>query len=105
MSTVFLQRQEDITISTSSVEIRDISIVVPDCLLIFNFSHAIVQLIDTGDGRVLSEVSMAYWINKPPMWRLCLAANDRAAHRFKQDTDDQHSKTIPQPGHSAEIEQ
>ena len=79
MSTVFLQRQKDITISTSSVEIRDISIVVPDCLLICNLSHAKVQLIDTRDGRVFSEVSMAYWINKPPMWRLCLPANDRAA--------------------------
>ena len=79
MSLAVFKRKKDIKIASVDIDIRDILVVSPDCILLCNNSKAKVQLVDTMDGRVLSEVHGPYWIRKPQMRRLCLTRNDQAA--------------------------
>jgi len=64
MSTAVIKHQYDIKIASEDVKIRDILVVSPDRILLCNESKSKVQLVDTKDGRVLSEVSGPYWIKK-----------------------------------------
>jgi len=61
------------------ITFRDILAVLQDYLLLSNSSQAKVQLVDTRDGRVVSEVSMPYLIRKPIIRRLSLLRYDQAA--------------------------
>jgi len=78
LSTVVIKRCENVKLSLV-ITFRDILAVLQDRLLLSNSSQAKVQLVDTKDGRVVSEVSMPYLIKKPVIRRLSLIRYDQAA--------------------------
>jgi len=66
-------------IASKNVDIQDIAVVSPDYLLLCNRSQPKIQLLDTRDKQVVSEVSMPYWVRKPSVRSLCMITNDQAA--------------------------
>ena len=83
MSTAVFERKEVVKFAPVDVNIRDTLIVSPDRILLCNESKGNVQLVDTREGRVLSEVSLPCWLKKPSLRRLCLTRKDQATVTVK----------------------
>jgi len=73
LTTARLERQLDLKVA-GSCAIRDMTVVTPDTLLVSKSTDKCVQLVDSRQGQVLSEVQLQ---DKP--WRICLTDRNTAA--------------------------
>ena len=69
-----LERQPDIQVEGGVCQIADMKVVTPDTLLVSNYSKKCVQMVDSRNGRVLSEVQLRYGPG-----RMCLTDRTTAA--------------------------
>ena len=72
--TVRLKRQPDILVDGGECYIADMTVVTPDTLIVSNITNKCVQLLDSRNGRVLSQIQLQ---NEPG--RLCLTDRTTAA--------------------------
>ena len=74
LTTARLEPQPDLQVAGGKCSISDMTVVSPDTLLVSNCTKKCVQLMDSRQGQVLSQVQLQ---DKP--WRMCLTDRNTAA--------------------------